>query len=512
MKKIISLISATVITLGIFNNVHAKNSYNVNRLYGSDRYKTSVSISNTFENGILQSIIVASGKNFPDALTGSVLSKKLNAPILLSSNIINANEDYIKYINNHLDKNGTIYILGGQSSIDDKFINYMKTQGYKNFVRLGGKDRFDTNKSIVNFMDCKKNTPVVIANAHGFADALSISSIAALNEYPIIITSNSSLSLYAKDMLANIQPSNIYIIGGYSSIENNVVNEIKTLIPSLTNDNIIRLEGKDRYETSLSICKYFNLDTDTAVIANGSKFADALSGSALATKFNAPIILTNGQDITKQQTFMASKNYKNIFLLGGQGSINSSIEYSLKSYQNLSKEEKDFIDSLSNYSSKYIDETTNASLYIENTFGKVFYDYINLDISDSAKVLEAIDTFIKSYADLKPYLNTHKKNLIDLREKVSALNSPSEMDSLKDDYLKSINLYIQGIDRLSNSLDSYENIFILLKNAIISNDIDTINNELEKIDSILEETLDIVEDFSDAENIIMDLQERLIEM
>ena len=83
MKKILSLVAIAALVVGISSTAYAKNNYNVNRLYGADRYKTSVSISNNFNSGTVQNVIVASGKDFPDALAGSVLSKKYNAPILL---------------------------------------------------------------------------------------------------------------------------------------------------------------------------------------------------------------------------------------------------------------------------------------------------------------------------------------------------------------------------------------------------------------------------------------------
>ena len=126
MKKVLSLVAVAALVVGISNTAYAKNSYNVNRLYGADRYKTSVSISNNFNSGTVQNVIVASGNDFPDALAGSVLSKKYNAPILLLNSTLAESTDSIEYIKNHLDKAGNIYVLGGAASVGDDFINYMK--------------------------------------------------------------------------------------------------------------------------------------------------------------------------------------------------------------------------------------------------------------------------------------------------------------------------------------------------------------------------------------------------
>ena len=61
-------------------------------------------------------------------------------------------------------------------------------------------------------------------------------------------------------MLSNIQPSEVYIIGGTGSVSDTVISEVKNLVPSLSYDKIVRIAGQTRYDTSLEICKYFNLE------------------------------------------------------------------------------------------------------------------------------------------------------------------------------------------------------------------------------------------------------------
>ncbi|MCT7443489.1 cell wall-binding repeat-containing protein, partial [Escherichia coli] len=100
--------------------------------------------SEKFEN-----VIIANGNNFPDALAGSALSKKLNAPILLIDENINSSRETINLIKSKLVKNGSIYILGGEGAVDRVYEDWLKDLGYKNIKRLGGINRFATNKSIV---------------------------------------------------------------------------------------------------------------------------------------------------------------------------------------------------------------------------------------------------------------------------------------------------------------------------------------------------------------------------
>jgi len=319
VKKRYIIISA-LMAMTMVNTVQAKEAYSVNRIDGRNRFETSANISSKFSSAQVQNVIIASGSNFPDALTGSVLSKKFNAPILLVDKTVSGSSNAVNYIKGNLVKDGTIYILGGKASVDDKFLDYFKSQGY-NVKRLGGSDRFATNKTIVNSMNVEKGTPVVIANGYGFADALSISSVAALKGYPILMSNKINLPSDIKSTINDIQPSKVFLIGGEGSLSNSLIDELKNIVSSLDDSSVVRIGGNTRYETSLNICKYFNLDTTSAVIASGKGFPDALSGSALAAKLNAPIILTDGSNIIEQKRYLDATNYSNLFLLGGKASV-----------------------------------------------------------------------------------------------------------------------------------------------------------------------------------------------
>lgn len=328
MKKSVkfAVCQAAILTTCLSTHVFASGNNTIKRIYGSNRYETSINIANNFSNETVQNVIVASGNNFPDALAGSVLSKQLNAPILLVNKSLDGSQDSINYIKNHLDKSGTVYVLGGPASVSDEYISYIKSLGFNNVKRLGGKNRFDTNRVIVESMNVEKGKPVVIVNGSNFPDALSISSIASLKGYPIMLSNASSLSEEVKGRISAIEPSTVYLIGGQGALGNNIINEIKSLVPNIEDKNIVRIWGQNRYETSLSICKYFNLSTDTAVIANGENFPDALSGSALAAKLQAPIILTNGKDISAQKGYLDTTNYVNKIILGGSGAVSEDSE------------------------------------------------------------------------------------------------------------------------------------------------------------------------------------------
>ncbi|OBR90741.1 N-acetylmuramoyl-L-alanine amidase LytC precursor [Clostridium ragsdalei P11] len=332
-KRIMKIIvfAAAFLFIAPLYRVSAQSSkyYNVTRICGQDRYETSINIAGQFNPTVTDNIIIADGKSFPDALVGAPLSKKLNAPILLADDFNNGCEyESLDYISKHLSKGGTIYLLGGEGSISSNIVNELKQYGYKNINRLGGTNRFDTNNIIVNELNVAKGTPVVIVNGFDFPDALSISGIAASNGYPIFMSQNNSIPENIIDKISSISPSKVYIVGGSGVLSDDIKSQLKNNVPNMNDENIIRISGKNRYDTSLKVANYFKLDSKYAVLANGENFPDALSGSTLASKLNAPIVLTDGQNADIQKSYIDSLNCNNVVILGGQGAISSNIENS----------------------------------------------------------------------------------------------------------------------------------------------------------------------------------------
>lgn len=298
--------------------------YNSTRLAGENRFETAESIANEVSSGSVANVIIASGYNFPDALSGrSVLAQKLKAPILLGGPSLQDAPETLNYVKNHLPSAGTIYILGGPATVTE--VPYTAL-GYK-VVRLFGDNRYDTNKAVNDQLNVAKGTPVFIASGNGFADGLSISSVAALKGYPIILTDTDKLPLQAFKSLETICPVTVYIIGGTGVIADQVKDQI-TGITGLDAAQIVRIWGNDRYDTALNIAKQFALETDTVTFASGANFPDALAGGILAAKLNAPIILLDSEG-TRQKAYIDGENFANLYFLGGKGVIPDSLRWKL---------------------------------------------------------------------------------------------------------------------------------------------------------------------------------------
>ncbi|AAO35373.1 cell wall-binding repeat-containing protein [Clostridium tetani] len=301
----------------------------IQRIKGKDRFDTSVNVGKKYreENGEekLKNVIVSSAFGFADSLSGSILSKKLDAPIILIGNNANNSKQAIEYIKDNVDKGGNVYILGGTAVINSTLENTIKNSGYST-KRLSGKDRYGTCNAIVNEFGVKENTPVVIVNGLNFADALSVSAPASIKGYPVLLSANKALPEYAKNVIKTSKPSEVYIIGGEGVLNKNVENEIKKIQSST---KITRLNGKDRYETSLKVNEHF-ANRETVIMASGTNYPDALSGSALAGKLNASLLLVNDGSLNKQIKFIDKEKTDGVILLGGEGVLSKKVQNAIE--------------------------------------------------------------------------------------------------------------------------------------------------------------------------------------
>ena len=126
-KKLIkSLDSGNIKIIGGYKSVNSnienacKSLTPTIRIYGEDRYTTSLAIAKHFFKNS-KSAVFAYGDNFPDGLCGGVLAEKMNAPLLLiNENNYDFAKQYVK--ENTMNK---FVVLGGNRMIPNRTINYI---------------------------------------------------------------------------------------------------------------------------------------------------------------------------------------------------------------------------------------------------------------------------------------------------------------------------------------------------------------------------------------------------
>lgn len=281
------------------------------RLGGADRYETSVKISqNNWDKS--DCVILTSGEDFPDALSAAPLSKKYNAPILLTTrNSISSN--VLQEIKRLGAKNA--FIIGGTGVISEN-INKQLDSLNISYTRIYGQDRYETSVKVAELIGT--NNGIFITSGENFPDGVSAAPIAAAKQMPILLTTKDILPDSVKNFIEKNNVNMAYIVGGEGAVSSTSINF----------KNSKRLSGIDRYATNLAVINEFSntITFNNVYLANGENFADALSGSAAAAKKSSPIVLVNNSYNTKNSIIKTNlSSISTISILGGTGVISDSL-------------------------------------------------------------------------------------------------------------------------------------------------------------------------------------------
>ncbi len=188
---------------------------------------------------------------------------------------------------------------------------------------LVGSDRYDTSVKISKEgWDNVDN--VVLINSSSIPDALSATPFAKAKNAPILLTQTNSLNQLTENEISRLGAKNIYIIGGFNSVDASIESYLKD-----KGLNIIRISGNDRYDTSIKLAKELNKENKLSklVLVNGEKgLADAVSMGAISAKEKMPILLTNEIDDMKAiEELIDNKDISKSYVVGGDSLFNEDI-------------------------------------------------------------------------------------------------------------------------------------------------------------------------------------------
>ena len=274
------------------------------QIYGPTRYQTSLGVAEEIKaiRGIdkFDAMIIATGKNFADALSGSYLAYVKDAPIILIND--NYAADIVEYINENLVSGGKLYVLGGEAAVADELLEGLNAP----YERLKGATRYETNIEILKEAGVTSEQ-LLVCTGKVFADSLSASAA----KMPIFLVGGDTLRDTQKEYLESITSDSYCIIGGEAA----VTEEMEAVMGAY--GDVTRIKGATRYETSIAVAEAFVPNPEAAVVAYASNFPDGLCGGLLAIYNNAPIILSAEKKPAPATTYIAENGIEEGYVLGG---------------------------------------------------------------------------------------------------------------------------------------------------------------------------------------------------
>lgn len=304
-------------------------------------------------SGCPTSAVVARYDEFPDALSGSTVAGVLNTGILLTSTSTLSTETA-----NALKLEGisTVYLMGGPLAVSDAVMSQIQalpvyacggtspsTTQKINVIRIQGQDRYGTSQAADQFALAKggaltgKNlsaaygkyndttgsaspsgqtgenaalATALVTTGQNFRDAVSASVLSASANFPMILTTATSLSPEAASTLTSDHIQQVIVLGGPLAVSDSVVNQIEGM-----GIYVLRVAGQDGTDTAQQLAQFElataadagmgwapdNGTSNNVALSRGNDFPDALAGSAYA-RYNSgsakpePILLTETPD------------------------------------------------------------------------------------------------------------------------------------------------------------------------------------------------------------------------
>lgn len=316
----------------------------VKRIAGNDRFETSVEISKELYEKA-DSVVIALGFNFPDALVGGTLAVQLDIPTLLVRH-----DSIDPVVEEEIERLGAkkAFLLGGEAAVGKKVEEKLRDMGLT-IDRIQGDNRFETAEKINEKRFELRENPQeddtmgdapYYANAYNFPDALAIAPLCGVtNEL-----------LYLIDNKTDAAPG--VAVGGPKAITHSYDKD-----PSIENEwkydeegelisRPYRIFGINRYETAIAVAhqyfEYFGYEPVTVIVADGNNYPDALTAANLAANKSGAICLTEtGKLPFILKAYLEIFPADNVIIVGGEKAVSENVQKELEEIQ---KDENDIDD------------------------------------------------------------------------------------------------------------------------------------------------------------------------
>ncbi|GAB4275813.1 MAG: hypothetical protein Kow0056_05800 [Coriobacteriia bacterium] len=302
------------------------------RHWGTNRYRTAAGISQAAFPGGSDTVVIATGEDFPDALAGVPLAHAMEAPILLvggSGLDATVRREIVRLGAKHL------VVLGGAGAVSDALRDQVLAAmgDGSTWERIGGINRYETAQLIamrlreVRGSDWPSEPRAFIATGENFPDALTGSPIAAAQGWPILLTRQATLSNECRNALSRLGVTKTYLMGGEGAISG----AVEDALPDPE-----RFAGTDRYETGRiaaerALARAW-LDPYELTFATGELYPDALVGGVLAARAQGPLVLVRSNSVPAPSVRLVrttSDDCMRLHVLGGPRAIDADVEVNL---------------------------------------------------------------------------------------------------------------------------------------------------------------------------------------
>ena len=232
--RIVVLGGTGVVSSNIFNQLKnfVDNAANVTRESGGDRYATAGAIAKAEFTSPVPVAFIATGTNFPDALTGAAAAGRHGGPVLLvnpaSTSIPSATASALTALHP-----ARIVVLGGSAVVSNTLKTKLQAYTSGSVTRESGSDRYATAAAVATHEFSSPVNVAYIATAQNFPDALAGAAAAGTQGGPVLLIDSvhNTIPTVIKNALTTLHPKKIVILGGTSVVSSSIQSQLASFVP-----------------------------------------------------------------------------------------------------------------------------------------------------------------------------------------------------------------------------------------------------------------------------------------
>jgi len=250
------------------------------RVAGPDRFATAAALSAASFPGPVQTVTVATGTAFPDALAAAPLAAAAGGPVLLVERdaVPAATAAELARL-----RPARVVLVGGPAAVSAAVEAALARDGAE-VVRVDGADRVATAAAVARAAFPGGAPTALLAGGDGFADALAAGAAGAAGGAPVLLTAPGELPAATAAALRDLGTDEVVVVGGEQRVGPAVDGAL-----AAAGARVRRIAGPDRVATALALAR----DTwpgavDRPAVATAGDFPDALAAGALGT----PVLLS----------------------------------------------------------------------------------------------------------------------------------------------------------------------------------------------------------------------------
>ncbi|WP_371164431.1 cell wall-binding repeat-containing protein [Buchananella felis] len=248
------------------------------RAAGVNRVATAIEVAKLLPVSS-HNAVLATGRDWPDALASAPLARAVQAPVLLTTAVHLEPELLAVLKQRGVEK---VYVVGGTNSVSPVIERQLR-ENAMTVERVSGPDRFATSVAAAKLT--RKLDPgiqrVLVATGTSYPDALAAGSASGPARSLTVLSNGAKLTAEAATYLRDARLSLVAIGPGPDAAMRAAGLPVAA-----------RYAGADRYATAALLAKAFAAPNAPVVLSTGAGFADALGGAALAANMNGVLLLT----------------------------------------------------------------------------------------------------------------------------------------------------------------------------------------------------------------------------